>query len=104
MAERSHLSAACRGWGALKGDRSTAAWSRPVPHAMCSSFVGSTVPPMVSSVCRIVPPQVSYILCMYMRIESNSVGRRQDAGCIVSCGRADGMILGTIELTDDSLC
>ena len=32
----------------LKGDRSTAAWSRPIPRANHSRFVERTVPPMVS--------------------------------------------------------
>ena len=77
----------------LKGDRSTAARSRPVPHANRSRFVERTVPPMVS-----------YSLCRNRRIENNSVERRQDAGSIVSCGRADSMNLGTTELTNDSWC
>ena len=47
---------------------------------------------------------VGYSLCRNRRIEHHSVERRQDAGSIVSCGRADSVNLGTIELTNDSLC
>ena len=81
----SHPSAACRGWEEKRGgqvDGSLIETCTP-----CHSIVGL-------SFCSATTGELQLI----GKLIANSDERRQDAGCIVSCGCSDDLYLGTIEV------
>ena len=81
----SHPSAACRGWEEKRGgqvDGSLVETCTP-----CHSIVGL-------SFCSATTGELQLI----GKLIANSDERRQDAGCIVSCGCSDDLYLGTIEV------